>query len=148
MLIPTKNLNTPQWLSTWEIKVKLKADLPKLIIDVKLERQSKSSPWFRLQITDIYSQHSLSSPLLQGFFRAGDISLQFFHSSSKYCLLSLREASRPTPQINVQTSTSRQSSSHYPYTQKLSFPTSTIHEKEEQRVLNNEMKSKPHKKTN
>eukprot|EP01083_Nonionella_stella_P089908 251096_1 len=145
---PNRSRHRPEWLSTWEIHGKLKADLPNLTIDVKLERQSKSSPWFRIQISDIYSQHLLSSHLLEGLFRAGDISLQFFDSSSKYCLLSLREASRPNPHINEQnTNKSRQSSSHYPYVPKLSIPTSTIHENEEQGAPNN-TKTKPHKMEN
>jgi len=130
-----KKRQSPDWLSTWEYQAKLKGTLPDLTVDVKLEGQTKSAPWFRVQIIDIHSEHALSSSLLQGFFRAGDVSLQFFHSSSKYCLLSLREASRPSPQFRLKTSPNmvpRPSSARYgsTFSHRFSGPTTTIHENE------------------
>merc|ERR1712228_912275 len=87
-----------------------------------------------------------------GFFRAGDISLQFFHSSSKYCLLSLREASRPTPQFfatsNITQSRQQSSSSYYQFGNRLTshYQTSTIHEDDEEEKETEPKRKKKRKK--
>ena len=89
------------WLMTWESNAKLTAKLPLLTIDIKLDKQSKISPWFKLQITDIYSEHNMQNNKLDGYFKCDNIAVQFYKENKAYCLLSLRESSRPTPTIII-----------------------------------------------